>query len=210
MKLGIILISLALFACGANDEVTSTPEQVIRPENSGDATQNQPTTSDLEENTSDGDEATDQESSENSNEEKITDNEVTLSVIENVTDGKDYTIKEYLEGSEFIIMAINGTQCGYCHQEMSRINASESLREEMNTDKCKFVTVVEDYNGYNGESPAHYWADTYPGYIADATHNLGDNFALPIRYFPTTYVIDREGNVMDQNSIEGAVENYCR
>lgn len=222
MKLGIILISLAFFACGENEEISSPDSTVEASENSGDSTQIPEdyveTVETLEENSQQDHTETNNKQNENEEvtednsqqqENKVPENEHTLSEITDVN-GKTIMIKDLLKDSEFLILAINGTQCGFCRQEMRRIQQNAEMQKQLNSSKCSFAAVVIDYGGYQGDSPAHYWARSYPGFIGDSSYNSEENFAFTVNYFPTSYVVSKDGQVEEAYGVEGAVENYCQ
>ena len=157
MKLGIILISLAFFACGENEEISSPDSTVEASENSGDSTQIPEdyveTVETLEENSQQDHTETNNKQNENEEvtednsqqqENKVPENEHTLSEITDVN-GKTIMIKDLLKDSEFLILAINGTQCGFCRQEMRRIQQNAEMQKQLNSSKCSFAAVVIDY-----------------------------------------------------------------
>lgn len=121
--------------------------------------------------------------------------------------GKDFSAKEYLAEHEYTIMNVWGTFCGPCKAEMPDL---AKVYEEYK-DKIGFLGVVSDVapekEGMSeamkqtrediialGKRIVEDKGCAYPNLIP--TQEMNDKFLAAVTGYPTTFVLDKEGNIV--------------
>ena len=121
--------------------------------------------------------------------------------------GKDFSAKEYLAEHEYTIMNVWGTFCGPCKAEMPDL---AKVYEEYK-DKIGFLGIVSDVapekEGMSeamkqtredvialGKRIVEDKGCAYPNLIP--TQEMNDKFLAAVTGYPTTFVLDKEGNIV--------------
>ena len=121
--------------------------------------------------------------------------------------GKDFSAKEYLAEHEYTIMNVWGTFCGPCKAEMPDL---AKVYEEYK-DKIGFLGVVSDVAPEDdkmsdamkqnrddiialGKRIIEDKGCAYPNLIP--TQEMNDKFLAAVTGYPTTFVLDKEGNIV--------------
>lgn len=121
--------------------------------------------------------------------------------------GKDFSAKEYLAEHEYTIMNVWGTFCGPCKAEMPDL---AKVYEEYK-DKIGFLGIVSDVAPEDdkmsdamkqnrddiialGKRIIEDKGCNYPNLIP--TQEMNDKFLAAVTGYPTTFVLDKEGNIV--------------
>ena len=143
MKIFLLLIVIGMIACG-EDEFTSK-RQVSTSEDSVFNDQDNDTALDIDSDQLDDNAIDEQHSNHDVLNSEITD-----------LNNQTKTIHSLLSESEYLVLSINGINCGFCHEEAKDIQADPQLQSALSSEKCNFATVMMD--GYDKEqSSAYQW-----------------------------------------------------
>lgn len=121
--------------------------------------------------------------------------------------GNKFSAKDYLAEHEYTILNVWGTFCGPCKAEMPDL---AKVYEEYK-DKIGFLGVVSDVAPNKEDMSEAYKQNqndvialakriveskgcTYPNLVP--TQEMNDNFLSSVTGYPTTFVLDKEGNVV--------------